>query len=199
MVDYLDICDAEWKWEHKGASFFQTHIFTIRDVQEHLDASSKNPALTPDQRKAYTLALDLLNTTRLSAPFPVASADVGGRHIFIKRIAIVFIDDEGNYTGDHTSDTYWKEMLRLAQLHNREAVYHKHVVSVTTAYCAFCKYHCEHHQAINNHISCHWHLGLMCGVPGCHQVFVECGAMWVMPNFTALCLRVDVSPIRLTP
>ena len=74
-------------------------------------------------------------------------------------------------------DIHRREMMGLQTLHKCSAIYRGQISSIGGAYCSFCDYVGEHHVAINNHIRCHWHLGLMCSAPFCFQVRTECEEM----------------------
>ena len=113
----------------------------------------------------------------MRVPFPKPSKECGERNVLMQRLTVVMADEKGLHTDQLESDIHRREMMGLQTLHKRKAIYRGQVSSVTGAYCSFCHYVGEHHVAINNHLRCHWRLGLMCSAPYCFQVRTECEEM----------------------
>ena len=172
----LAFMDAEWQKKHP-TSFFKTHIFTVEEVKEHLENMSRKADIPADLKAKYQKALNSLAQQSIRTPFPKPSKETGGRNVLMQQLAVVMVDETGMHTTQLDSDIHHREMMGLQTLHKCSAIYRGQISSIGGAYCSFCDYVGEHHVAINNHIRCHWHLGLMCLAPFCFQVHTECEEM----------------------
>ena len=122
MSSELDFMDQEWQ-QRNPKSFSKMHIFTVKEVQDHLETQVGHKDISERLWESYKKALESLAEQSIRTPFPKPSKESGGRDVLMQHISVVMVDEKGNFTTNLDADIHRREMMGLQTLHIQDAIY----------------------------------------------------------------------------